>query len=160
VTRRKTIAAWLLAIVLLPVLAQAADVRLAWDPNTKADLAGYKIHYGLASGSYTASVDVGKVTSATISNLSESRTYYFSASAYNTQAVSSGYSNEVSCSVPMPNRSPSIPATPSGPSSSMANASCTFSIIAADPVGQALQYRYDWGAGAVSSWGQGTQSHS
>ena len=31
----------------------ASDVTLAWDANSEADLAGYKIHYGLASGVYT-----------------------------------------------------------------------------------------------------------
>lgn len=99
--RRKTFLSCLLAVVLFPVLGWAADVRLAWQPNTEIDLAGYKIHYGTASGSYTASVDVGKVSAATISNLFEGTTYYFSASAYNTAALSSGYSNEVSYAVPV-----------------------------------------------------------
>lgn len=157
---KKKIACWLLSAVLFPVLTWAADVRLAWNPNTEADLAGYKIHYGTGSGSYTQSVDVGKVTTATISNLSEGTTYYFASSAYNTAALASAYSNEVSYSVPIANRNPSAPSVPSGPSSGVIQTAYAFATSATDPDGQALQYRYDWGDGAVSGWGSATQTHS
>jgi hypothetical protein len=158
--RSKTIPCFLLAVLLFPALTWAADVRLAWQPNSEADLAGYKIHYGAASGGYTASVDVGNVTATTISNLSEGMTYYFSASAYNTAAVSSGYSNEVSYSVPASNRQPLPPSVPSGPSNGQMGASYSFSTLATDPDGEPLQYRFDWGDGTVSQWGQKSQSHS
>ena len=157
---RKKIACWLLCSVLSPVLTWAADVRLAWNPNTEPDLAGYKIHYGASSGSYTKSVDVGNVTTATISNLSEGATYYFASSAYNTAALSSAYSNEVSHTVPIANRDPSAPSVPSGPSSGVVNTAYAFSSSAADPDGQPLQYLYDWGDGTVSGWGSATQAHS
>lgn len=157
--RRKTILCFLLAVLLFPVLTWSADVRLAWQPNSEADLAGYKIHYGAASGSYSATVDVGNVTAATISNLSEGITYYFSASAYNTAAVSSGYSNEVSYSVPASNRQPLPPSVPSGPSNGQAGTSYSFSTSATDPDGNPLQYRFDWGDGTLPVLGQSSQSH-
>ena len=48
----------LLVALLISVWARAEQVTLAWDANTESDLAGYKVHYGTASGSYTTSVDV------------------------------------------------------------------------------------------------------
>jgi VCBS repeat-containing protein len=74
----------------------AAEVTLAWDANSEPDIAGYKICYGLQSGSYSHTVDVGNYTSCVISNLDEGQTYYFAAKAYNTAGYESGYSNEVS----------------------------------------------------------------
>lgn len=79
----------------------AGQVDLAWDRSTSTDVGGYKIFYGPASGSYTASVDTGNVTSATIPDLSPGGTYYFSAKAYNSgRTAESAYSNEVSATVP------------------------------------------------------------
>src|SRR5881397_2262341 len=81
---------------LAPALSSAAQVTLAWDPNTETDLAGYKLYYGTSSGSYPSSVDVGNLTSYTLSGLIEGRTYYFAATAYDLNVNESGFSNEVS----------------------------------------------------------------
>jgi len=51
----------LLAALLISFWARVDQVTLAWDANTEPDLAGDKVHYGTASGSYTASVDVHPV---------------------------------------------------------------------------------------------------
>src|SRR2546427_12261921 len=80
---------------LAPALSSAAQVTLAWDPNTEPDLAGYKLYYGTSSGSYQFSVDVGNLTSYTLSGLLEGRIYYFAATAYNLSLGESGFSNEV-----------------------------------------------------------------
>jgi Fibronectin type III domain len=85
--------------------AMAAQVTLAWDPNTESDLAGYRIHYGTASGSYSVHTDVHNVTSYTVTGLTAGQTYCFAASAYDTSGNESGYSNEVSYTIaldPMP----------------------------------------------------------
>ncbi len=140
--------------------ALAADVTLAWDPNTESDLAGYRIHHGPASGSYSVHIDVRNVTTYTVTGLAAGQTYYFAATAYNASGSESGYSNSVSYTVPAVNGPPSTPATPSGPSSAAVNTAVTFSTSAADPNGDSLQYRYDWGGGVLSTWGAASQSRS
>src|SRR5438132_30793 len=84
---------------LAPALSSAAQVTLAWDPNTEPDLAGYKLYYGTSSGSYQFSVDVGNLTSYTLSGLLEGRIYYFAATDYNLSLNESGLSNEVSTAI-------------------------------------------------------------
>src|SRR5712692_2336086 len=78
-----------------PALSSAAQVTLAWDPDTDPDLAGYKLYYGFSSGSYQSSVDVGNVTTYTLSGLLEGRIYYFVVTAHNLSLAESGFSNEV-----------------------------------------------------------------
>ncbi len=80
----------------------AANVTLSWiPPTTKADgtpltdLAGYKIYYGLSSGNYTQHIDIGNVTSYTVTNLSTGTAYYFATTAYDTSSNESSFSNEV-----------------------------------------------------------------
>ena len=140
--------------------ALAAQATLAWDPNTESDLAGYRVHYGTASGSYTVHTDVHNVTTYTVTGLTVGQTYYFAATAYDTSGNESGYSNPVSYAVPGTNGAPTTPATPTGVSSALVNTAITFSTSATDPNGDSLQYRYDWGGGVLSSYGTAGQSHS
>lgn len=101
-TNRRCRALWVFFALILAVLlagsAYSADVTLEWDPNTEADLAGYKIHYGTTSGQYVQHVDVGNVTHYTITGLSDG-VYYFAATAYNTSGIESAYSNEISTEI-------------------------------------------------------------
>lgn len=89
----------------------AANATLAWDPNSESNLAGYKIHYGTASGSYSSVLDVGKSVQYTVAGLTEGKTYHFAVTAYNASGQSSDYSNEVSLSIPA---AAGTPSTPSG----------------------------------------------
>lgn len=89
----RTCFAVLLMLCVLP--AMAGDVTLAWDPNTEADLAGYKLHYGNASRNYSTTLNVGNVTTYSLTSLPPG-TYYFAVTAYNTAQLESAYSNEVS----------------------------------------------------------------
>jgi hypothetical protein len=150
----------LLLSLLISVWARAEQVTLAWDENTESDLAGYKVHYGTASGSYATHVDVHNVSTSIVTGLTAGQTYYFVVTAYNTSGNGSGYSNQVSYSVPAPNGAPATPVTPSGASGALVNASIAFGTSATDPNGDSLQYRYDWGGGILSSWGAASQSHS
>jgi hypothetical protein len=81
----------------------AANVTLSWiPPTTKADgtpltdLAGYKIYFGISSRNYTQNIDVGNVTSYTVTNLSIGTAYYFATTAYDASSNESSFSNEVS----------------------------------------------------------------
>jgi len=73
----------------------SARVLLDWLPNKEANIAGYKVSYGTAPGSYTATEDVGNVTEYTVTSLTNGAAYFFAAKAYNTLANDSGYSCEV-----------------------------------------------------------------
>jgi hypothetical protein len=75
--------------------AFAAQIKLAWDANTESDLAGYKVYYGTASGSYGNPTNVGNVTTYTLTGLTLGQTYYIAVTAYDTSNNESGYSNEV-----------------------------------------------------------------
>ena len=152
----------LLLVLLISVWARAEQVTLAWDPNTESDLAGYRIHHGTASGSYSVHIDVNKVTTYTVTGLTAGQTYYFAATAYDASGNESGYSNSVSYAVPgaAVNGAPTTPATPSGAAGALVNTAVTFSTSATDPNGDSLQYQYDWGGGVLSSWGASSQSRS
>ena len=78
----------------------AAQVRLAWNPNTESDLGGYRIYYGTASRSYGSPVNVGRVTSYPLTGLSPGVRYYFAVTAYDTADNESGFSSEVSYTPP------------------------------------------------------------
>jgi hypothetical protein len=84
----------LLSLILLP-MAHSAQLTLAWDPNTEADLAGYKIYYGTASGVYGSPINVGNVTTYTLTGLIQGQTYFITATACDTSNNESGYSNEL-----------------------------------------------------------------
>jgi len=91
----------LLALCMIPLsTANAASVALEWDPNSEPELAGYKIYWGTSSGNFTSSKDVGKTTTTTINGVEEGKTYYFVATAYDSQNIESQNSNQVTYTVP------------------------------------------------------------
>jgi hypothetical protein len=103
-TQRLTIAfTFLLGFLALGQLPAFAlqKVTLAWDPSADPTVVGYNVYYGAASGAYTNKVNTGAATSATISNLVEGVTYYFAVTAYNSAALESDLSNEISYTVPL-----------------------------------------------------------
>ncbi len=93
--------------------ASAADITLAWDPNTESDLTGYRVYYktgssgtpydgaGAVQGSSGITIPLEALSDSdnprfTLTGLSEETVYYLAVTAYNTQGSESGYSNEVS----------------------------------------------------------------
>jgi len=81
----------------IAVPAMAETVSLQWDPNTDANLAGYKVYYSPDTSSFTSAipVDVGLKTSASLSGLDPSHSYQFAVTAYDTDGTESSFSNVV-----------------------------------------------------------------
>ena len=85
----------------------AGGVNLAWDPSTSSNVGGYKVSYGLTSGNYASTIDVGNTTTSTVSGLQEGSQYYFAVKAYDsTKSTESIYSNEVNMIVPTTTTTP------------------------------------------------------
>ena len=103
VARRAILLAFAMTIV-IATAAQAQSLRLTWDATQNAT--GYRVSYGTQPGPpYASTIDVGSQTSRLISDLVPSlvpgRTYYFAVQAYN-QSGPSGYSSEISWTIPVP----------------------------------------------------------
>jgi hypothetical protein len=128
----------------------AADktVELAWDPNPETNIAGYRLRYGPASGSYTNTVDAGNSLSATATGLDGGTTYYFTVVAYNTTGQSSPNAAEISYTVPgTPNQAPVAEAFTINTTEDT-NAAAT--LLATDPDGDPVTYT------VVTAPGKGT----
>ncbi|MBT4277282.1 hypothetical protein HOD96_00835 [Candidatus Falkowbacteria bacterium] len=84
----------------------AVDCEFMWTPNSESNLAGYKIHHGQASADYSTSVDVGLPPTVsgsvyyTLSGFQPGITYYFAATAYDTDSFEGDYSQEIVWTVP------------------------------------------------------------
>jgi len=79
--------------------AASTTATLAWDSVTATNLSGYRIYYGTAPGTYLQSLgqglNVGNVTTYTVTGLNRGTRYYFSATAFDTSNNESAFSNEV-----------------------------------------------------------------
>jgi IPT/TIG domain-containing protein len=91
----------------------AATAIASWDPNPEPNIAGYKLSYGTQSGVYTTVIDVGNVTSRSVT-LTSGQRYFFAVQAYNASSLLSAYSAEVIYDVPFPPSITSLTPT-SGP---------------------------------------------
>lgn len=79
---------------------RAAEVTLAWDANLEPDVAGYRLHYDSPVLPEPIVVDVGKRTSATVTDLLVGESYSFHVTCYNTSGLQSDPSNSVEFTVP------------------------------------------------------------
>jgi uncharacterized protein YccT (UPF0319 family) len=75
--------------------ATAADSQVALTWAAASGATGYTVRYGTSAGNYTSSIDVGNVTSRTVTGLTNGTTYYFAVQAYNGNGTSAN-SNELS----------------------------------------------------------------
>ena len=96
-------------LVLLPVSSIASpSLTLGWNPSPGTNVAGYHLYYGGASGNYSNTVDAGTNTMATVSNLTIGATYYFAATAYDSDGLESDFSNEINYTIPTPSMAPTL----------------------------------------------------
>ena len=89
----------LLAIIIFlatTMTAYAIDVTLRWEANTEPDLAGYRIYRSATSGSgyVLAGTVLQPTTQFTDLNIPDGK-WYWVATAFDTDNLESGYSNEV-----------------------------------------------------------------
>lgn len=70
-------------------------LRLVWDPSPDAEVTGYYLYQGSATGSYTNIWDCGNVTNFTVIIPKVAFPAYFSVTARNGAGEESDYSNEV-----------------------------------------------------------------
>ena len=110
------LAGFLAGILAAPTLARAAQppasVTLAWDNDPGSGIGGYKVYYGVASRAYTNAVSVGNTGRATINGLIAGTTYFFAVTAYGASGLESGYSAEISYTVPVPPPALTLRVTP------------------------------------------------
>lgn len=92
-----------LTVMVLPFLfaansgAQTTAV-LSWSANPEADVTGYNVYLGTASGVYTVVQNVGNVTSYTFSGLSPDIMYYCAVQARNSTGLTGSLSAEIAFS--------------------------------------------------------------
>ncbi|MFQ5823053.1 MAG: FlgD immunoglobulin-like domain containing protein [bacterium] len=90
------------------IVFAAGSVTVSWDANSESDLSGYKIYHGTESRNYSQVIDVGNVTSYTVNNLENGKTYYFAVTAYDFSQNESGFSEEVSATLSSTGGNPDI----------------------------------------------------
>ena len=87
------------ALVLMSAsYASAVDVVLKWRANTEPDLGGYHVHIANTSGGHDKDVWFANIPAGTEKatyNVTTEGTYYFVVTAYDTEGLVSGFSNEV-----------------------------------------------------------------
>ncbi|MDR1030381.1 MAG: fibronectin type III domain-containing protein [Treponema sp.] len=87
-------------------IAQDGAVELSWKPSNDADVAGYLVYYGTASGNYFGEgaaiggspINVGKQTAVRIDGLNNGTLYYFAVAAYDRKEAThiGAFSREIS----------------------------------------------------------------
>ncbi|MEM1083333.1 MAG: fibronectin type III domain-containing protein [Verrucomicrobiota bacterium] len=68
---------------------------MVWDANPEPNIAGYRLHLGVGSGTYDTVIDVGEDTEFFLSQLNEEYRYYIAITAYNSFGIESGFSREL-----------------------------------------------------------------
>ena len=119
-----------LVLLFLAAPALSADVTLAWDPNSEADVEGYGVYFKLGSSDPPYEL-FGYVTlqelndpdnpAFEVTGLAKGSSYYFSVTAYDTAGNESGYSAPVCAQIGdqiLPCTSPPPATPPSGGGSS------------------------------------------
>jgi len=136
-------------LVLLSVLAflltatnVLAQVTLAWNASTGANVTGYYLYYGTTSTNLGNSANVGNATSYTVTGLSPGTTYYFAVAAYDASGNVSVDSNVVSYTVPTATCTFSL--SPTGASFTAGGGTGSVSV--------ATQSGCAWTASAGTSW--------
>ncbi len=71
------------------------SLTFAWDPSDDPSVVGYTMYRGLASRTYTDTLTVGNVTTASFTNQNWGTNYFFTVTAVDVDGIESGFSNEL-----------------------------------------------------------------
>jgi hypothetical protein len=74
---------------------EIGSIKLAWDPSTDPNVAGYKVYYGRSPGKYAPGIDVGNVTTYDLTGLIKGQKYYLAITAYDKAGKESKFSTEI-----------------------------------------------------------------
>jgi hypothetical protein len=74
-----------------------SSVTVVWEASASAEVVGYKIYFGVIGSGVTNAVDVGNMTTATLTNLPTGSLFFLFATAYNDLGQESAGSNPVFC---------------------------------------------------------------
>ncbi|MCL4872569.1 PKD domain-containing protein [bacterium] len=147
-------AAAIAVLLLIAPPALAGEAILKWtapstntDGSTLTDLAGFKVHYGTQSRTYSKTVDIGNAAGYTVQDLAAGGTYYFSVTAYNSAGRESNYSNEVSKNIPSDTAGPVLTGIYS---TDVTHTSAVISWVTDEPATSQAEY------GTTSSYGSST----
>jgi hypothetical protein len=77
------------------ISSSSSQIDLTWNPNAEPDLGGYRVYYGTASRVYVSSINVGNVTTYSLTGLPSGQTYYIALTALDMLNNESEYSLEV-----------------------------------------------------------------
>ncbi|MES2923267.1 MAG: choice-of-anchor D domain-containing protein [Verrucomicrobiota bacterium] len=91
----------------------SGTVQLVWDTNPEADIAGYRVQYGTASGDLTNSLTVGTSPEATLTQLTPG-TYFCAVRAFTASQLEGPLSSEISFDIPQTDQ-PDQPVEPDPP---------------------------------------------
>jgi hypothetical protein len=138
--------------------AEAATVTIAWDPNSESNLARYLVGYRTSPSGTETVINVGLVTTWSLTTAVAGQTYYFRVYAENVSGLRSAPSNEVSATVP------TTPPPPTGGGLALERGRLTFgatksgtTVNQATPnqrmlVTQTASSSVSWTATASNSW--------
>jgi hypothetical protein len=74
---------------------ESGSIKLAWDPSTDPNVAGYKVYYGTSPGKYGPGIAVGNATIYVLTGLIKGQKYYLAITAYDKAGKESKFSTEI-----------------------------------------------------------------
>jgi len=77
-----TCACTILSLLFMAVNSYGISIKLGWNPPQRGEVTGYRLYYGLSSGSYDYVIDAKKTTIKAV-RLKKGHQYYIVVTAYN-----------------------------------------------------------------------------
>lgn len=131
--------------------AEGNYVARTTDPD--GDSVSYQFNWGTAGDTSTWSSFVASGDSVVVFNIwTTAGTYQVTARAKDTKGNVSGWSNALTVTV-RTNQIPLTPGIPAGPVSGVKNRTYYFYATTTDPDNDKVQFRFSWGDGDTSNWG-------